>query len=62
MDDQYITPVEIYVTLKGRAESSQHLSDMLNLLRGPMASAAECCGFGAVLPVEKFHELVHYAK
>lgn len=57
-----MTPVQIYVALKDQAESSQHLGDMLDSLRGPMAYETECYGFGAVLSVDKFRELLHYKR
>lgn len=59
-DDQYMTPIQVYASLKEQADSGQQLRDMLERVRGPMACSVECHGFGAVLLAEKFWEVVSH--
>lgn len=58
LDDEYMTPVQIYAALKERAKSGQRLIDLLERIRAPLAVSMECRGFGAVLLADTFWEIL----
>jgi hypothetical protein len=58
LDDQYMTPIQIYAALKKRGRSGQEFRDMLERVRAPLAVSAECQGFGSVLLTDTFREIV----
>jgi hypothetical protein len=56
LDDEQMTPAQVYAAVREEVPTDDLLQPVLQSLKVPLASMVQCLGFGAVLPADMFYQ------